>query len=577
MVESSAAIALGTEFRAGDWLVKPRECRIANPRGEVRLRPMLIDLLVLLAGRRGEVVSKDEILDRLRKSRFVSESALTSDVAELRRLLGDSCTKPRYIETVAKRGYRFVAQVELCARPAQPRLAVLIFENLNRDPDKDYFADGMSDALITELGNISGLRVVSRQSVLGFKDTKKSLPEIARELKVDAIIEGCALHARSRARISVQLVQGEPERHLWAQSYECKMSDVLAVQGRIARSVAEAVQAVLTPKDLARLSRPRPVNSQAHVAYLKARHHWGTWTKEGTEKALRHLHQAMQADRKFAPAYSMVSHCMITLGYWGYLPHREAFRKAKRAALKALALDESLGDAHTALGMVNWLADWDTAAAERELQRAIEMNPSSEYAHLMHSLFLVTIGRDRERALEEVRLALDLDPLSVNTNFSVAFILVFAGEYDRAIEQAVKALELHPDSPLAQQALGWAYVGLCRYSEAAGAFERAAALSRDVHSIAALGQVCGRSGQGDTARLLLDELLDKSAREFVPEVCFALIYAGLGDRDRAFERLERCYQERDPHLFWLPVMPAFLPLRQDARFGDLLRRTRLSG
>lgn len=576
-MESSPAIGLGTEFRAGDWLVRPGECRIANPRGELRLRPMLMDLLMLLAGRAGQVVSKEEILDRLRKSQFVSESALTSDIAELRQLLGDSRAKPRYIETVAKRGYRFIAQVEPCGRPAAPRLAVLVFENLNRDPEQDYFAEGMSDALITELGNISSLRVISRQSVLRFKDTKKSLPEIARELKADAIIEGSALHAGNHVRISAQLIQAEPERHLWAKSYECEMRDVLEVQGRVARTVAEAVQAALAPAELARLSRPRQVHPQAHLAYLKGRYHWSTWTKEGMEKGLQHVYEALQIDPEFALAYSLLAFCMTTLGYWGHLPCHLAYPKATEAALKALALDESLSEAHVALALASGFGDWDLAAGEREVRRAIELRPSNEWAHIAHALFLVTSARDGEGAIEAGRLALDLDPLSVNTNFSLAYILVFAGEYEQAIDQATKTLELHPDSHQAQQALGWAYAGLLDYGGAERAFQKAVKLSRDVHSVAALAHAQARSGQKIPAEALLGELLEKSAREYVPEVCFVIIYAGLGDRDRAFERLEKCYEEGDPHLFWLPVMPAFHPLRDDPRFDDLLRRMRLTG
>jgi TolB-like protein len=576
-VNSSPANNLESGFRVGEWLVRPGECRIENPQGELRLRPMLMDLLVLLAGRAGEVVPKEEILERLRKTQFVSESALTSDIAELRRVLGDSRTTPRYIETVAKRGYRIIARVETRGQSAQPRLAVLLFENLNRDPEQDYFAEGMSDALITELGKIGSLRVISRQSVLRFKDTQKSLPEIARELMVEAVVEGAALHAGNRVRISAQLVQAEPERHLWAESYECDMNDVLAVQGRIARSVAEAVKATLTPKDLARLSRPRPVGPEVHMAYLKARYHSGTWTKEGVEKALQYLNEAMQADPGFAPAYGMLSFCMITLGYWGHLPHYEAYPKAKEAALKALALDESLSEAHAALGLVRWLCDWNPADCETEIRRALELQPSSDFAHFVNALFLVTMSRDRDRAPEAARLALELDPLSVNTNFSFAFILLFAGEHQRAVEQALKTIELHPDSPLAWQALGWAYVGLSDYGEAARAFQKAVDLSRDAHSLSALAYAQARSGQRAAAEALLGELIEKRVRDYVPEVCFVTIYAGLGDRDRAFDRLEKCYQERDPHLFWLPVMPAFQILRQDPRFDELLHRLKLTG
>jgi tetratricopeptide (TPR) repeat protein len=287
---------------------------------------------------------------------------------------------------------------------------------------------------------------------------------------------------------------------------------------------------------------------------------------------MQHVQEAMQADPEFAPAYSMLANCLITLGYWGYLPGRSAYPKAKEAACRALVLDESLSEAHTSLAWANWLLDWDLPACEREIRRAIELNPSSENAHLAHALFLVTIPQDRQGARDAVRLALDLDPLSVITNFSVAWILLFAGAYHDAVEQAAKALDLHPDSPLTQQAMGWAYVGQSLYQEAEAAFGKAVALSRDVHSLSGLGHACARSGQEGAAKAILTELLDMSAREYVPEVCFAVLYAGLRDRDRAFERLERCYEERDPHLFWLSVMPAFGPLRQDSRFDALLRR-----
>jgi TolB-like protein len=543
----------------------------------VSLREKSFQLLSSLLEHPGEVVTREELQRRLwREEVFVDfENNLNTAIARLREALGDSAERPRFIETLAKRGYRFIARVEPCERPAEPRVAVLIFENLNRDPEQDYFAEGISDALITELGSIGSLRVISRQSVLRFKDTKKSLPEIARELRVDAFLEGCVLHSGKRVRVSAQLVRAEPEQHLWAQSYECELGDVLAVQGRIAHSVAEAVEAALTPKDVARLARPRPVNSQAHLAYLKARHHWGTWTKEGVEKALRYLDEAIQADAEFAPAYSMLSYCMTVLGYWGHVPQKEAYSKAQGAALKALGLDDLLCDAHTALGVVNWFAEWDLAASERQFQRALEINPSSEFAHLMQASFFVTIPGRRDRALEAAGRALDLDPLSLNTNFGVAWVLVFAGEYERAVDQSMKALELYPDSYFALQTLGWGYVGLSDYEGAEKAFQKAVDLVPETYSISSLAYVFARTGRGAAAEALLGELLKRSASEIVPEICLALIYGGLGDRDHAFELLEKCYKERHPQLFWLPLQPGFHPLRDDPRFDNLLHKMNL--
>ncbi len=568
---------MATRIHFGSFEVDLSSGQLYKSGLRVSLQDKSFQVLASLLEQPGEVVSRQELQRRLwREEVFVDfDNNLNTAIARLREALGDSAEHPRFIETLAKRGYRFIAPAEACGRTAEPRLAVMIFENLNRDPEQDYFAEGISDALITELGSIGSLRVISRQSVLQFKDTKKSLPEIARELRVDALVEGCALHSDKRVRVSAQLIRAEPEQHLWAQSYECELGDVLEVQGRIAHSVAEAVEAVLTAKDVARLARPRPVNPEAQLAYLKARHHWGAWTKEGIQKALQHLDEATKADPEFAPAYSMLSYCMTVLGYWGYIPQRVAYSKSKDAALEALALDDQLCDAHTALGVVKWFGEWDLAVAEREIQRALEINPSNEFAHLMQANFLVVIRRDHDRALEAAGRALDLDPLSINTNFEVAWILVFAGEYKRAIDQSLKTLELYPDSLFAQQTLGWGHVGLSDFDGAEKAFQKAVDLAPDTYSISSLAYVFARTGRRAAAEDMLADLLKKSETQVVPEICLALVYGGLGERSRAFELLEKCFQERHPQLFWLPLQPGFSPLRDDSRYDNLLRRMNL--
>lgn len=539
----------------------------------ISLQEKSFQVLALLLDQPGEVVTRQELKQRLwPEDVFVDfDNNLNTAVARLRDALGDSAEHPRFIETLSKRGYRFMADVESSGSRGEPRLAVLIFENLNHDPEQDYFAEGISDALITELGSIRSLRVVSRQSVLRFKDTQKSLPDIARELRVDALLEGCALHSDKRVRVSAQLVRAEPEQHVWAQSYEFELGDVLAVQGQIAHSVARAVEAALTPRDVARFTHPRPVNAQAHLAYLKARHHWGAWSRDGIGKALRYLDEAIQTDPKFAAAYSMLSYCMTVLGYWGHVPQKEAYAKAKEAALKALTLDDQLCDAHTALGVVHWFGELDLETAERQFQRALEINPSSEFAHLMQASFYVTLRGGRERALEAAGRALDLDPLSVNTNFGVGWVLVFAGEYARAVDHSLKAIELYPDSHFAQQTLGWGYVGLSDFDGAGKAFQRAVDLAPDAYSISSLAYVYACTGRREEAEGMLGDLLQKSATEIVPDISLAVLYAALGDHDRAFELLEKCYRERDPHLFWLPVQPGFRLLRDDPRYDRLLR------
>jgi len=273
-----------------------------------------------------------------------------------------------------------------------------------------------------------------------------------------------------------------------------------------------------------------------------------------------------------ATAYTSLAKYLGVLGFWGHLPMREASAKAREAVLKALELDESQAEGHVVMSGVRWLIDWDLAACEQQLRRAIELNPSSESAHLWQAQFLLIIRQERGKALEEARLALDLDPLSPSTNFGVAWLLLFADEHERAVDQARKTLELYPDSPQAYYVLGWAYAARSMWPEAVHAFESAVAASRDTTSISYLGHAYARSGQNRAAQDLLEELRSKSVREHVPPILFALLYSGLGDFDRAFESLGRCYEERDSHLFYLSVLPGFDPLRSDPRYEALLLR-----
>jgi TolB-like protein/Tfp pilus assembly protein PilF len=563
---------LGSEFHAGGWAVQPQACRIANEDQERRLRPMLMKLLVLLAEHAGQVVTKDRILDQVWEARFVSESALTRDIADLRRLLGDSRKRPQYIETIPKRGYRFIAPVKAGRPIREPRLAVLLFENLNRDPELDYFAEGITDALITELGGIRSMRVISRQSVRHYKDSDKSLPDIARELKVDSVLEGSVLHAGNRVRIAAQLIQAEPEQHLWARNYDCESTDILKIQAEVARAVAESAQAVLTPRDLARLTREIRVKPETHVAYLKARYHVMQWTPDGMQKGMARLQQAIAADPGYAPNYELLAVCLASLGFWGHIPTQQVFPQAKAAALKAVELDENLSEGHAALGLVAWMYDWDLERSRRELELAIDLNPSSAFSHGSYALYLVTVPRDADRALEHARMELDLDPLSLSANFGNAWILFFAGLYDQAVDQAVRTLEMYPDALQANFALGWAFLGRSRFEDATAAFEKAAASSRDAVSLGYLGYAHGLAGRKDAAGVLLGEMLEKARREYVPQSSLAYLYLGVGDVDGALAALEKCFDERDSRLFWFPLALFSDALLKDPRFQALIRR-----
>ena len=417
-------------LRFGPFELDPFTGELRKGGRRLRFPPQPARVLGLLAGRAGELVSRDEIRSDLwPRETFVDfELGINHCLKQIRATLGDRAASPRFIETLPKRGYRFIAPVERTRLFPQPTIAVLPFTNLGGDPSLAYFADGMTDALITELACISGLRVISRQTVLHLKGSDKPLPAIARELGVDAVVEGTAVHAGTSIRISAQLVAVAPERHLWAHAYECAPGDIVSVHRQVARNVAESVDAALTPSELARLSRPVQVHPDAHDAYLKGLFHGADWSKEGLSKALRYFEEAIAIDRTYAPPHAALGELFSNLGYWGHLPLGSAFPRAKQAALTALALDEGLASAHTVLGWVNWWSDWDLLACDRERQRALELGPSEVGAHLLSGLFRLTARGEVEAGIDEVKLALKLDPLSQSTNFFLAWMFMFAGD-----------------------------------------------------------------------------------------------------------------------------------------------------
>lgn len=537
------------------------ELRRAGSEIKLPLQPARV--LALLTVRAGELVTREEIRRAIwGDGTFVDfELGLNLCINRIRTALGDAARAPAYIETVPRRGYRFVASVAP-VWTAPLTLAVLPFENLNHNPDEDFFGDAVADALTTELGNVSTLRVISRQSVLHLKGSRKTVPEIARDLKVDVVVEGSVLVAGNSIRITTQLVQAMPEQHLWAKAYACQMGDVLTMEGQVARDIAEAVQATVTAAEIGRLSRRRPVDPEGHVAYLRARHHLAQNSLEGFQKGLRYLHIALENDPTHALAYAHMALCYSLLGFWGHLPIPEAYPRAKKAALEAIVLDDALSVAHSALGWVSWLQDWDLATCEAETLRAIDLNPSDERAHMTYAVFLAIIREDRAKALGEVKLALDLDPLSLGVNTDAAWLHLFVGDYHRALQQARTTLDLFPDALQAWYVVGWSELAFSRFDAAIGAFEKAASISRDALSVGYLGHAHARAGHLDAAASLLGELLSRLERAYVPAKPFVCLYAGLGERDRVIEWLEKAYLDRDPILFWLRAVPIFEPMAQ---------------
>jgi adenylate cyclase len=538
----------------------------------VQLQDKSFEVLLALLERPGEPVTRAELQRRLwPDGTFVDfDNSLNSAVNRLRDALRDRARHPRYIQTLARRGYRFIARVEQ-VRVIPPRLAVLPFENLGPDPEQDFFGDAVADALTTELGNVSTLRVISRRSVLHLKGSRETLPEIARELKADFVVEGSVLLTGSRICITAQLVQAIPEQHLWAKAYACEVGDILTVQGQVVRDIASAVQVTLSPAEETLLARPRPVDPQAQVAYLKARHYMDRNSPEGFEKSFQYFQMALEKDPSHMPALARLAEYYSLLGFWGHMPARDAYRRAKELALRATVLDPGLSIAHWVLGWVSWLHDWDLARCEAETRRAIQLNPSDAGARVIHALFLSVVCGDPQ-AIDEAKLAVELDPLSLDVNTAAAWIHLFLKDYDRALQQARAALDLFPDSLHAYYIIGCAELGLSRFGKAVQAFEKACAISADAVSIGYLGHAYARAGQMEAAISQRDQLLAMGQRQYVSPRAILCLYAGLGDPDLAFELLEKAYQDHDSLAYWLCACPTCQPLRSDPRFEEMVRR-----
>jgi serine/threonine protein kinase/tetratricopeptide (TPR) repeat protein len=462
--------------------------------------------------------------------------------------------------------------------PRIESIAVLPLANLSGDPEQEYFADGMTEELITNLGKISALRVISRTSVMRYKKTEKPLPQIARELGVDGIVEGSVLRVGDRVRITAQLIQAEQERHLWAESYERDLRDVLALQSEVARAIASEIKAKVTPQEQTRLARARPVNPEAHELYLKGRYSWNKRTPEALKKSLEYFEQAIKKDPSYAPAYAGLadSYNMLGAGFYAVLPPKQAYPRAEAAATKALQLDSTLAEAHTSLAWSKIFFDWDWQGGEREFTQAIELNPGYANAHHWYAVYLTIMGRHSE-AIAQDRKAESLDPLSLIISADVALqALGPAGLYDQEMEQCRKTLEMDPSFPLAHACLSDSYKNKRMYKEAVAEMLKAIDLSGgSVVWVSALAQTYALAGRRDEAIKILNELKARSKQEYVSPNLFAYIYAGLGDKDQAFAWLEKAYEERSDLVGGLKVGRQLDPLRSDPRFQDLLRRMNL--
>lgn len=620
------------DFRAGE--LRKHGLRI-------RLQEQPFQVLAMLLERRGEVVTREELQRRLWPAdTFVDfDHGLNKAINKIREALNDSAETPRFIETVARRGYRFLAGVPVTAaepgpstagelataeqarpsstppptdpvsshQPAKKRswlfaaglillfsavalfalrsnkpspsihsLAVLPLESLSSDTSQDYFADGMTDELITALGQISALRVISRTSVMPYKKTRKPLPQIARELGVDAVVEGTVLHSGNQVRITAQLIAAPADKHLWAQSYEGDVRETLALQSQVATNIAEQIRVSLNPQEQAALQQSKAVNRDAYVSYLKGRYFWNKRTAESLRVAKAYFEQAVTEDVNCKQGYAGLADTYSLLGDWQYavMTPKEALPKAKAAATKALEIDNSLGEAHASLAFVLEGYDWDFAAAEKEFQRAIELNPSYATAHHWYAWHLALLGRN-DQALAEMRRAQNLDPLSLIINADLAELLLIAHSPDESIQQSRKTIEMDPNFGPAHYQLAQALLEKKMVEQSIAELQNATRLSGNSPTwTASLARAYAASGKKAEALKLLDDLLKSSTPTDPHASDIAIVYAALGDKDQAFAWLQKGFDERfNPGVL---LRPGFDPLRSDSRFLNLLRRIGLA-
>jgi TolB-like protein/Tfp pilus assembly protein PilF len=558
---------------------------------KLRLQGQPLQVLAMLLKRAGDLVTREELRSEIWPAdTFVDfDHSLHNAIARIRETLGDSAGNPRYIETLPRRGYRFIKSVnevkpEASTSPHHHKrvgyareirsLAVLPLEDLTGEPGHEYFADGMTEALITCLAKIKALRVISRTSAMQYKGVRKSLPQIARELNVDAVIEGSVLRSGERVRITAQLIHSS-DQHLWAESYERDLLDILSLQSEIARQVANEVRIILTPEERDRLGVSRQVNPEAHELYLKARHFWNKRTEESVRRALSYFNQAIGTDPTYAQGYAGLADSYNILGYYNAVPPIEAYPKAKAAALKALELDDSLAEPHAALGVVKRDFEWDWSGAEAEFQRAIELNPGYVEAYHWRSTLLSMLGRHAE-ALREKKKALAMDPLSVVIRTDLARMYYFSRDYDRSLEQYRAALDIDPNFGSAHLWLAQVFEQKGLYEEAISSLKRGMHLSSDsTYALPKLGHAYATAGRCDEARAVLDQLNALSSQRYVSPYDIALVHVGLQEYDEAFTWLQRAFEQRSLWLGYLNVEPQLDSLRSDQRFQGLLRRADL--
>jgi TolB-like protein/Flp pilus assembly protein TadD len=582
-------------YEFGPFRLLPTERRVLRGTEVVQLTPKVFDTLLALVKNSGRLVAKDELMKMIWQDSFVEEGNLTQNIFILRKTLGESPHDHQYIVTIPGQGYRFVAEVQEIPRARVERrslptesaledgptrsdergvtsLAVLPFKPLNSESDNEYLGPGIADTLITRLSNIRRLKVRSTNSVLKYIDTQSDPLAAGRELGVDAVLDGKIQRAGERVRVTMQLIRVRDALTLWAEKFDEKFTDIFDVQDSISEQVMRALALQLTTAEQKLLTKRYTESAEAFQLYIKGRHFWNKRTVEGLKRGMVYAQQAIDIDPTYTMAYvGMADSYNLLAGYAGLAP-KETFPKAKAAALRAQEIDDTLAEAETSLGFVNYRYEWNWAEAEERFRRAITLKPDYPTGHHWYGEFLATQGRFRE-SIDELERAQQLDPLSLPINTDLGQSFFFAGQYDRAIEQSLKALEMDQRFIRAQIILGAAYEQKGMYTEAIAALEGARAVAgTNPLATGGLGHAYAVAGKREKALEALEELKKLSAERYVSAYNIAIIYTGLGDTERALAWLDKAFDNRDVWLVWLGVNPRFARLRRDARFTELLKR-----
>jgi eukaryotic-like serine/threonine-protein kinase len=454
-------------------------------------------------------------------------------------------------------------------------VAVLPFVNANADPNTEYLSDGITESLINNLSQLPHLKVMSRDSAFMYKGKNTDIRTVGQTLGVRAVLKGRVMQRGDNLEISAELVDARDNSHIWGQQYSRKASDIFALQSDLAKEMTSMLRMRLTGEDEKRMAKSYTANPEAYQDYLKGRYWWNKRNPEGLNKGIEYFQQAIAKDPTYALAYSGLADCYSTLAFLGFVSPKEAYPRAKEAALKALEIDDTLAEAHTSLALIKAQYDWDWSGGEKEFQRAIALNPSYASAHGLYGGFVLRSMGRAEEAIAEDKRSLELDPLSVVTNLGLETEFFYARQYDMAIDQARKTLEMDPNFVLPRDVLGLSYLQKSMPNQAIAEFERVLVISPgNTLTLTGLGYVYAKAGQRAEAQKVVNQLTEISKQKYVPAWYRAIIYAGLGEKDKAFEWLEKGFEERN--LSQIKVNPVYDPLRSDRRFANLLRRMNLS-